>query len=75
MVLRVIVGPLNMQREVGTFCYLLHRLLGPQGPLVDDVRLHVVDTINKDFALFSLHMGTSHRCTVFAYDVPCIIGN
>ena len=30
VVLRVIVGPLTTQRELGTCCYLLHRLLGPR---------------------------------------------
>ena len=30
VVLWVIFGPLTMQQEVGTYCYLLHRLLGPQ---------------------------------------------
>ena len=29
VVLWVIIGPLTMQREVGTCCYLLHRLLRP----------------------------------------------
>ena len=34
VLLRVIVRPLTMQREVVTCCYLIHRLLGPQCPLV-----------------------------------------
>ena len=29
MVLRVLIGPLTMQKEVGDFFYLLHSLLGP----------------------------------------------
>ena len=75
VVLHVIVGPLTMQGEIIICCYLLHRLLSSQFPLVEYLRLQVVDTINKDFESFSLQMGTIHRCTVFACDVPCIIGN
>ena len=64
-----------MQWEVGTCCYLLHRFLGPQCPLVEALWLQVVDTIDEDFALFCLQMGTNHRCTAFTYDVSCIMGN
>ena len=75
VVLWVIVRTLTTQQEVGTCCYLLHRLLGPQCPLVESLCPKVVDSIDEDFDLFSLQMRTSHRCMAFAYDVSCIIGN
>ena len=46
VVLRVIVEPLTTQQEVGTCCYLLHHLLGPQCPLVGALRYQVIKTIN-----------------------------
>ena len=72
---RSIVGPLTTHREVGKFCYLLHRLLGPQCPLVEALRPQAVDAIDEEYAYFSLQMAKSHHCTLFAYDVSCIIGN
>ena len=56
MVLWFVVGPLTMQQEVVTCCYLLHRLLGSQCPLSEALRYQVVDTIDKDFSSFALHM-------------------
>ena len=47
VILRVVVGPLTTQREVGICCYLLHRLLGPQCPLVESLRSQVIDAIDK----------------------------
>ena len=74
VILRVIVRPLTMQWDVGTCCYILHRLLRPQCPLVESLCFQVIDKIDKYFSLFALKMGTIHRCTEFAYDVSCIIG-
>ena len=56
MVLWVIVGTLTMQREVDMCCYLLHRLLGNQSPLVEALRSQVVNVIDKDFYLFAMQM-------------------
>ena len=75
MVLWVVVEPLTTQREVGTCCYLLHRLPRHQHILVEALCYQVIDAINEDFSLFSLQMATGHCCTAFAYDVSCIIGN
>ena len=75
MVLQVIVGPLTMHREIGTYCYLLLQLLRPQCPLVEALRPQVVDAIKKDFASLYLQMGTIHGCTTFTYDVSCTIGS
>ena len=66
---------LTMQREVGTCYYLLHRLIGPQCPLVWSLQLQVVNALNKGFSSFFLYMETRHRCTAFTYDVSCIIGD
>ena len=74
MVLWVIVRPLTMQGEVITYYYLLHRLLGHQCPLVEDLLPHVINALDKDFTSFSLQMCTSYRCTEFVYYVSCIIG-
>ena len=54
--LRVIVGPLIMQGDVGTSCYLLHRLLGPQFPLVKALQLHVFNALDEDLASLLLQM-------------------
>ena len=75
VVLQYIVGTLTMHWEVVTCCYLLHRLLGPQCLLVEALQLQVVNTLEKKFALFLLQISMSYRCTAFAYDVSCIIGN
>ena len=42
--------------------------------LVESLHSQVVNTIDKDFSLFAMHMATSHRCTAFAYDVSYTIG-
>ena len=47
VVLWVVVGPLTMQRAVGTCCYLLHRLLGTQCFLVEALPSQVANAINK----------------------------
>ena len=73
VVLRVLVGPLTTHQEVGTCCYLIQCLLGPQCPLLEALHSQDVDAIDKDFSLFSMQMVTSHRCTAFSYDVSCII--
>ena len=75
VVLQIIIGPLTMQIKVGTCCYLPHRLLGPRITLVKDLQLQIADAIDEEFALFSMQMDTSHRCTAFDYEVSCIIGN
>ena len=75
VVLRVIAGPLIPQREVRTLCYLLHRLLGPQFPLVESLQPYIAGAIDEEFSSFSMQITMSHRCTAFAYDVSCIIGN
>ena len=75
VVLQVIVRYLTTQQEVSTCCYILHCLLGDQCSLVEALRPQVVDSINKDFTLFSLQMAMSHCCTAFAYNVSYIIGN
>ena len=37
--------------------------------LVESLHSQVVNTIDKDFSLFAMHMTTSHHYTEFAYDV------
>ena len=74
VVLQVVVGPLTMQREVGTFCYLLHRLLGTHCPLVEALRYQEIDAINEGLSLLAFQMAMIHPCTEFAYDVSCFIG-
>ena len=75
VVLRVISGPLTTQREVVTFCYLLHCLLGTQGSLCKALKLQIINTIDEKFDFFLIQMATIHRCTAFAYDVSCIMGD
>ena len=75
VVLHVIVGPLNMQGEIIICCYLLHRLLRHQFPLVEALQLQIVDTIGKEFASCLMQMATIHFCNLFAYDFSCIMGN
>ena len=53
VVLRVLVGPLITQRELGTCCYLLVCLLGTRGPLFRALRYLIV-TINKNFSSLSV---------------------
>ena len=50
LVLRVVIGLLPMQKEVGICCYLLHRLFGTQCPLVEAICYQVINKITKDFS-------------------------
>ena len=74
VVLWVLVGPLNMQRELCTCCYLLHHLLGPQCLLVKALRYQVVEVVNKGFSSVAMQISTSHCCIAYEYDVSFIIG-
>ena len=60
MVLRVFVGTLTTQKEVGTCLYLLHRLIGPQFLQIYALYYQVIDAINEDFSSFALQLATSH---------------
>ena len=66
VILRVVVGPLTTQREVGTCCYLLHLILRTQCHLVEAPCSQVVDALDENFSLFALHMATSHCCMAFS---------
>ena len=65
---RVLVGPLTTQQELGTCCYLLHRVLAPWCSMVKALK-DLIDAINVKPPFFSGKMVTSHRCTVLGYNV------
>ena len=67
--LQTIAGPANLQKELGTKGYILHALFGAQCTLIQVFSVEVVDHIHHHFDTFERQMGTTQRCTAFAYDV------